>query len=345
MLRVGLGTRDLANIRFATSPLWEVVASVRVAKSPRSFPEHLSWSSRARSRLAGVQWQLLADLVAMPTKVIPSFLCPPPTSPRPTLDEELAALPTATAPDAVRTCLARLGEPATPRVAALLADPETGLARLGQEIRGYFDATIAPYWSRMLTLLDRQVLVGSERIAATGLAGLLNQLSPHVSLDGETLRVNHLHAAGDIRLDGRGLLLVPSIFAGPRVFSNLGSSRQPTLRYPVGGTAVLWERPDRAVGRSLGRVLGRTRARLLHELAVPASTTDLATRCGLAAGTVSLHLTALRDAGLVSSHRSGRYLLYARTSAAEAMLAGAGATSDVPSASAHDRGCRVSAGR
>lgn len=34
VLSVALGVRDLANIRFAVSPLWEAVASVRVVKHP-----------------------------------------------------------------------------------------------------------------------------------------------------------------------------------------------------------------------------------------------------------------------------------------------------------------------
>jgi DNA-binding transcriptional ArsR family regulator len=63
------------------------------------------------------------------------------------------------------------------------------------------------------------------------------------------------------------------------------------------------------------------RARLLTELDVPASTTELATRTGLSASGVSQYLTALRDAGLVSVHRTGRFVLYARTGAAESLLA------------------------
>nr|WP_282190012.1 hypothetical protein [Streptomyces sp. S1D4-11] len=38
---------------------------------------------------------------------------------------------------------------------------------------------------------------------------------------------------------------------------------------------------------------------------------------------MSQNLTALRDAGLVSAHRAGRSVLYARTSVAETLLAAA----------------------
>ncbi|MEV4256487.1 helix-turn-helix domain-containing protein, partial [Spirillospora sp. NPDC049652] len=64
------------------------------------------------------------------------------------------------------------------------------------------------------------------------------------------------------------------------------------------------------------------RARLLALLDEPAATGDLALRAGLSAGGTSQHLTALRDAGLVSAHRTGRYVLYARTEIAEALLNG-----------------------
>ncbi|MCO5993395.1 ArsR/SmtB family transcription factor [Actinoallomurus rhizosphaericola] len=71
-------------------------------------------------------------------------------------------------------------------------------------------------------------------------------------------------------------------------------------------------------------MLGRSKALLLGELDTPASTTHLAHRIGMTAGAVSQHLTALRSAGLVGSHRTGRYVLYTRTSTGEALLAAAG---------------------
>jgi DNA-binding transcriptional ArsR family regulator len=68
-------------------------------------------------------------------------------------------------------------------------------------------------------------------------------------------------------------------------------------------------------------MLGRTRTILLAELEAPASTTELALRTGISVAGVSPHLTALRDAGMVSAHRSGRSVLYARTAVAESLLA------------------------
>ncbi|MGI5521247.1 DUF5937 family protein [Micromonospora sp. CA-259024] len=310
--------------RFAISPLWEVIASVRIVKQPHRFPEHLPWCGRVRPRLAGLDWRLLADLVQMPTLVIPTFVCPPPTTSQPALDVELATL-AATPPEAVRAGLDALPGPRSSRLAALYAEPAAELTRLTETIRAYADAAIGPYWPRMRTLLEREVLLGARRMATDGVHGLLNHLDPYVRLEAETLRVDHIAVAGTARLDGRGLLLVPSVFTGPRVWSNFGSPGQPVLRYPARAVATLWERDPAPQGQGLARVLGRTRATLLHELAVPTSTLELADRCGLTSGTVSQHLGALRDAGLVSAHRAGRFVLYARTTAGEALITAGGA--------------------
>lgn len=78
------------------------------------------------------------------------------------------------------------------------------------------------------------------------------------------------------------------------------------------GSSRRWRTGERKTGRAL----------LLAELAAPASTTDPARRTGLAAGGVSQHLTAMRAAGLVSAHRTGRVVLYARTSVGESLVAG-----------------------
>jgi hypothetical protein len=51
VLRLALTTQDLTRIRFAFSPLWEVVASVRVLKTPADNPLHLPWVTQTRTRL------------------------------------------------------------------------------------------------------------------------------------------------------------------------------------------------------------------------------------------------------------------------------------------------------
>jgi DNA-binding transcriptional ArsR family regulator len=52
------------------------------------------------------------------------------------------------------------------------------------------------------------------------------------------------------------------------------------------------------------------------------TTTQLATLLSLTAPTLNAHLQSLQAAGLVSSRRDGRSVLYARTDLGERLLAG-----------------------
>ena len=75
------------------------------------------------------------------------------------------------------------------------------------------------------------------------------------------------------------------------------------------------------------RTLGLSRTRILVQLSSPLTTTQLAEFLRLAAGNTSAHLTALRRAGMVTSHRQGHRVLYSRTVLAEQLLTAAGARS------------------
>ncbi|MGW4895889.1 DUF5937 family protein [Kitasatospora sp. NPDC004240] len=323
MLDLAFSVRDLARTRFALSPLWEVVASVRVLKHPAEHPLHRPWSEVARRRLAasGLDWGLLADLVPQPPYAIPVFIAPPPTAPVADLGLELTVL-RATPPEQVRSGLGGQRAPRSERIDRLREDPHRGLAELADTVEAYWETALAPYWPRMRSLLEGDVLRRARLFAEHGAQHLLNDLGSSVTWDDDTLYVGHHYARGSRRLGGRGLLLVPSVFVWPQVFSVISPNWQPTLRYPPRGVATLWERRSQ-LPHALASVIGLSRARLLAELDTPASTTDLAGRTDLTPGGVSQHLAALRSAGLVDAHRTGRYVLYARTEAAEVLLTAA----------------------
>src|ERR1044072_7582821 len=73
VLDLAFSTEDLAHTRFAFSPAWEIVASVRRLNQPGEHPLHLPWVKRATAALeaAGIDIGLLRDLV--PLRHLPGF--------------------------------------------------------------------------------------------------------------------------------------------------------------------------------------------------------------------------------------------------------------------------------
>ncbi|PZG16706.1 ArsR/SmtB family transcription factor, partial [Nonomuraea aridisoli] len=293
------------------------------------------WADQVRRRLRDVDWRLLSDLVPVPTISIAGFTCTPPSTSLPDLELELATMRGAA--DRVRADLDEIPRPRTKRVQALYDDPDEGLERLAEEVRAYWRAAMAPYWPKIRSLLEGEILHRARLLAESGLQRMLADLDDAVTWEDGTLSIRHRYASGERSLRGQGLLLVPCVFASPRVFSITTPPYQPTVRYPPRGIATLWERRETEPPQALAAVLGRTRARLLAELDQPASTRALAQRTGLSEPGANQHLTALRRAGLCTAHRTGRYVLYARTATAEALLSGGGYFDETPTPRSNSR--------
>jgi DNA-binding transcriptional ArsR family regulator len=119
-------------------------------------------------------------------------------------------------------------------------------------------------------------------------------------------------------VSGTDLVLIPSVFAWPGAAVSFDP---PAVIYPARGIHGLWQQGPRS-SEDLVRLIGRTRAAVLTALAAPASTTGLAARTGIPVSSVSEHLGALRANGLVSTTRTGRYLVHHRTALGLALAGG-----------------------
>jgi DNA-binding transcriptional ArsR family regulator len=313
---------DLARTRFAISPMWELVTSLRMLRDPERVAMHLPWVREALPIARGLDLGLALALT--PSQgYIPDFLTPPPRTPVASFDDELAEM-RATPPAQVRADVASLfGRRRVPeRVAALVARPRRELERLADALAEYWHATLEAHWPRVRATLDADLAHRARRLTEGGPAALFADLHPTVRWAAERLEIEQQYTA-TVPLAGRGLLLVPSAFQWQAPASISNPPWQPTLLYPARGVELLWEPGAPEPGQALAAVLGRTRAQLLATLDAPRSTTELARRLELSAGGISQHLTAMRDAGLVSAVRQGRVVLYMRTPLAERLAAGA----------------------
>jgi DNA-binding transcriptional ArsR family regulator len=321
MIEFRFAVGDLATTSFAYSPLQEAAFSLRSLRDPSRYPHHRPWLRRIRPRLDALDHELLTALTA-PWLWVPDFLTPRPDRARPAFADELDRL-RATPPDVVAadfhaTYRTEDARELPPVVARGLADPGAFLVRITDTLDAYWHTCLAAdWWPRAQSILEadlaHQARVLAEQGAGTLFAGLDDRLS---WVDGQ------LHLATrdfmvqapwtDTSIAGRGLVLLPSLFArGAQPL--IDPLRPPTLIYPARGRATLSETPPPPTDTALVRLLGRPRARLLLLLAEPASTTELSHRLNVTPGAVSQHLAVLYDAGLLSRTRSGRIVRYART--------------------------------
>ncbi|MFG2527769.1 DUF5937 family protein [Streptomyces sp. NPDC048516] len=318
------GADDLLRIRFAVSPLCETHEAVRTLRHADRHGYHTPWLRRMREKLAGLD---LAPLwLFMPSSgYTPDFLGRPPASPMTGFDEELARL-RATDPALARAEMAASlactpGAAKSERGRAVLADPAGAVQELAGVTERAWRTLVAADWPRLRALLEAEIAYRSHQLAGGGLQRLFADLHPRVSWSGDTLTVRTRTEIARMQdLDGRGVLLLPSVFVWPDVVSGFQPPWQPTVIYPARGIGGLWTEPE--TRPALARLLGANRAAVLAALDAPATTTALAHRLGLAPSSVSGHLAVLRDAGLLTSHRHGHQVRYERTPLGITLAAG-----------------------
>ena len=319
MLTFEFTTDDLARTRFAISPMWEVIAGLRLLRAPDRAGPHLPWVKQSLPIAAELDLGTLLALV--PGRgYIPDFLSPPPSSPIETFEDELERV-RSTPADVVRGDVRQLIGNRRPsgRPGDLLDDPSGALPALADSLRVWWQRALEPHWARVQSVLEADLAYRARRLTDGGPTMLFSDLDRETAWRGGELVVD-MPWEGREALQGRGLVIVPSAFGWERSFALAEEIWQPTLFYPARGLELLWE-PGEVATDALAGVIGRSRADLIIHLDAPRSTTELARRLSLTPGGVSQHLMALRAAGLVSATRRGREVLYLRTDLAERLRA------------------------
>jgi DNA-binding transcriptional ArsR family regulator len=305
-----LGDEDLLHVRFAISPIWEIVNAARTLVDERARRYHLGVLMALHPRRG----------------YVPDFASPPPQRGTPSLAsqlEELRATPAARVEAELRRCrAAHRGASARALLDDLIADPQAGRETVADAIDGVWHEVMAPLWPHLSGLLERDVATRSQLLGAHGLRRVIETLHPRVHWRGHSIVVDAGPDPDERQLAGEGLVLMPSAFIWPAVAVIVDPPWQPTIAYPAPGVELLWE-PVSGPPEALERLLGRTRALVLAAIERPLSTTAIARRHSLSASSVSSHLAALRDAGLAATTRRGHEVLYRRSPLGDRLLSGA----------------------
>jgi len=321
VLRIDFAPADLGDLRFAHSPMVEVVASTFALNEPDRFWMYAAWRARVRPLLAGAGLETFLAVVSAPTCAVPDFLSPVPASARPTLAADLRVI-AATPLDRVAAEVAGVwaGHDAPPEAARFATDPAGGLALLVDQTRRYFELALAPSWPRLRATVEADIAGRARAATEHGPGRLLAGLHPRLDWDGSAIRIAYADKERHGALDGHPLALLPTAFAGPLVYTMSDGPGGRAVWYAPRGYGDLWDRAAAAAAvpsAALANLLGPSRAAVLTLLATPHSTGEVAVALGLAPATASHHLTTLRDAGLVAGERVGRRLRYVRTGLGE----------------------------
>lgn len=312
MITIRLSADDVSRIRFAFSPVWEAVTSVRALSNNSARSVHGPWLHKIAPIAGGDDLQLLRALIP-PVGYIPDFITPAPPRRSTSFESGLAAIAATPHHLVVREIGTLHYEHPHPVLPELMADPAKALDRITSALDSYWRRTIEPDWRRMRALLQEDLAFRLDELAAGGVDRLFRNLHPSVRFSGDRIEIDRPYCCDGVPLPGQGLLLVPCVFAWPAALPVTAAPHVPTITYPPRGLGRLWESQQDVSESPLADLVGRTRAAIMGHLDLPMSTTHLAHQLGVSAPTLSVHLSILRAAGVVDSRRDGRAVLYYRT--------------------------------
>lgn len=319
VFRIHFTTEDLARTKLAAAPmpLLELKQAAR-ALQRTDQPARLSgWRRHALAHLS-IEARLALDFMP-PVGWSPTFI----GAPQAGAPEELIEQVRATSPSQIQTALSSMISPIeAPSMMRHLTDPAF-LGRVCDGLSTLYDVLLAPYWPGIVDAFSADRSVRMRQVLHGGVEQLLSQANPReMRWNSPTLEIvtrgdSRIY---DLHLDGRGLLLVPSMMlTRPVIYYD--AEPQPAVTYPVSQDqplrrlTVFAPTATTHVVAPVAALLGHTRAAVLTIIAEhPGCTTkEVATFAGLAPSSASEHATVLREAGLITTTRHRNTALHSLT--------------------------------
>ena len=299
MLRIRLSDRDLTGVRFAVSPVNQVVTH---AAQPGRGPG-----------VSGSAAGLVFRMLALRSGDRPDFLTPVSLASRDGIDlgVELDAV-RATSGAVLAQELGAYRVPARMGDLVALAEGSQRVKdRVADGLHQIHRTVFGRDWDAARTVLCADIARRSTDLGYYGLDNVLSGLHPRISFEGGVLTVHSDRTAPDIEGTGKGLVLVPTLVSR-RITVKINARDPIVVGYPISGAV----QPARSALLRLRSIIGQSRALIMLTLLdhPGSSTSEVARRCGIAISSASEHATALRQAGLVRSHREGNRMVHSLSS-------------------------------
>lgn len=197
-------------------------------------------------------------------------------------------------------------------VDSVLADPSAARIEVRQLLEDSYSAFFEQAWHRVVAALTAEARRTHDLLATYGLESALEAVSDAVVLDTQRHRivVDKLQDRGTTAA-GQGITFLPSAFAHPHVLVVHAAGLRPVIQYPVQDLTPSGSTRIDEIESRIHALDNPIRLRLLRSILRASQTTqELAQVWGLSAPEVSRHLAVLKEAGLVSTVREGRFVRY-----------------------------------
>jgi DNA-binding transcriptional ArsR family regulator len=317
-LTIHFTAEDLARTEVAPEPdpLWEMVFSQDRLADPDPPVVFRPWLARVRADQRIRPGARVLAALSPDAPYFPDFLTPP--EGRHGLDAGLRAI-LSTPKRRLNHELGKLAQwSPVPSWARPLGDGEVpALTTLARTLRSYHDSAIKPYAHMIRPTIEAEYALRTR--AGDDADTVLRGMAPLMRWRPPVLEVLDYPVSRDLHLRGRGLRLVPSFFCRYAPVALVDAELPPTLVFPVDPRSH-WHA---IANKALVALLGATRATVLAAIDSGATTTELATRAGTSAASVSRHTQVLREAGLIETARCGTAVLHTLTPLGIALLEGA----------------------
>ncbi|MBE2269864.1 MAG: winged helix-turn-helix transcriptional regulator [Anaerolinea sp.] len=324
IINIQFAPAEFSDLRFAFAPLLETTTSYALLKKNDESAVHYRWSEETRRALHGLEFPFM-DALIPPHRYIADFVTPTPNAPVRSLHDEferLRATPVSTIHANVQYLIALHGESEHRRY--YLAYPHESVECLIEELSLYWKRALQPHWDRITQRLEGDILLHARKMALHGTPAMLNDLTDTVSYQDEHLMLQKsecVHQQTEYALDGRGLVLAPTVFKyACGVSWQIVPEYTPMVIYGAHGSGLWHGEPLPNPEKELVLAFGDARARVLLAVQTPAPTSELARRLHMTSGAVSQQLKRLRGAGLVSTQRQGYFVYYALTERGQKLI-------------------------
>jgi hypothetical protein len=324
MITLLLSPADIEKVRFAYSPLIEVSSSYKLLQHPEHHSSYRTWVEDTQRMFEPIEFPYMSAAI-LSGRYIADFLTPTPVKTVLSFEDEIDRVretPDTVIRKNIEFAISIAGM--SPIRQMFLDHPREALECLIEELRFYWQQAIEPHWSQVSSILERDLLYRANILARDGIDAVFGDLSDRFEYRSGEIRIAKEHKyhtiLPSIPLEGRGIQLVPSIFAACKGSWQVVPEYLPMLIYQSRGLG-LWKHDAKPEpGQALQLTLGTSRARLLQSLSEPAHTADLAQRLNLTAGAVSQQLGRLSQAGLIESYRGGSKVFYRLSTRGERLL-------------------------